>query len=97
MAKKNKDMFDEFLKKANKAITLTDDERVIEILSLMKEEFELLEESEDEFVETIDNSIETALDKLAKEVKKKDNIEKISVILRDIKVSLVKRYNLVSN
>ncbi len=94
--KKNKDINEEFIKKANKLITLTSDEQVVEILVLMKEEFELLEEDDSEFVNAIDGNISTALDKLVKEVKKEDNNEKISAILRDIKVNMVKRYNLVT-
>lgn len=94
--KKNKDVSEEFIKKANKLITLTSDEQVVEILVLMKEEFDLLEDEDSEFVNAIDGNIGTALDKLVKEVKKDDNNEKISAILRDIKVNLVKRYNLVT-
>ncbi|MFI3329514.1 MAG: hypothetical protein R3Y05_03370 [bacterium] len=94
--KKNKDVSEEFIKKANKLITLTSDEQVVEILVLMKEEFDLLEDEDSEFVNAIDGNISAALDKLVKEVKKDDNNEKISAILRDIKVNLVKRYNLVT-
>lgn len=94
--KKNKNVGEEFTKKANKLITLTSDEQVVEILVLMKEEFDLLEEDDNEFVSAIDSNINTALDKLVKEVKKDDNNEKVAAILKDIKVNLVKRYNLVT-
>lgn len=95
--KKGKNAGEEFTRKANKLITLTSDEAVIEILSLMKEEFDELEDEKSEFVNTIDDNIEAALDKLAKEMKKDENIEVVSELLREVKINLVKRYNLVSS
>lgn len=94
---KIKNVRDEFTKKTNKIITLTNDEKIIDILSLMKEEFAVLEEENSEFVNAINVSINSSLDRLTKEIKKKANIETISETLRDIKVALVKRYNLVND
>ncbi|MFI3252326.1 MAG: hypothetical protein R3Y60_04205 [bacterium] len=93
---KSKYIGDEFTKKANKIITLTNDEKIIEILSLMKEEFDDLEEDKSEFVNAVNVNINSSLDKLTKEIKKSNNIEVISELLRDIKIALVKRYSLVN-
>lgn len=94
---KSKNIGDDFTKKANKIITLTKDEKIIDILSLMKEEFALLEDDKSEFVSAVNGNINSSLDKLTKIIKKNADIETVSEILRDIKVALVKRYNLVNN
>lgn len=63
----------------------------------MKEEFAILEEVNSEFVNAVNVNINASLDRLTKEVKKKVDIEIIAETLRDIKVALVKRYNLVND
>lgn len=94
---KIKKVREEFTKKTNKIITLTTDEKIIDILSLMKEEFAILEEVNSEFVNAVNVNINASLDRLTKDVKKKVDIEIIAETLRDIKVALVKRYNLVND
>ncbi len=87
---------DEFIRKTNQIIINVNDERVIEILSILKIEFKDLEITENEFVRSIDQSINTTLDKLAKDVKNEVAVEELALTLKDIKANLVKRSRLVN-
>lgn len=94
---KIKNVREEFTKKTKKIITLTKDEQIIDILSLMLEEFAELEEEDSEFINAMNVNINSSLDRLTKEVKKNVAIETIAETLRDIKTALAKRYNLISD
>lgn len=94
--KKIKNVSEKFTKSMKKIISLTKDVKIIEILDLMVEEFGEINDEDSDYIHAINADIESDLQILEKEVKGKCDMEVVSYILREIKNSLVKRYNLVA-